>query len=83
MSNHFCKYCGGKFPSVKALITNICLRHPDGSSRGKHALYEGSEKSRYTCKYCGEQFPYINTLTTHACRLHPNGAYKGKHSPAL
>ena len=83
MANFYCEYCGTKFPSVVALTSSGCSRHPDGSFKGKHKLYEGSEKSQYTCKYCGTRFPNLVALTASGCAKHPNGAYKGKHVPAL
>ena len=48
MANYYCVYCGTKYSSVSSLTANNCSRHPDGPSRGKHVLYEGSEKSQYT-----------------------------------
>ena len=56
---------------------------PLGSNKGKHKLYEGSEKSKYTCKYCGNGYSSISSLTASSCSRHPNGSNKGKHSPAL
>ena len=83
MANYYCEYCGTKYDSVRTLTTLSCYRHPDGANRGKHKLYEGSEKAEYTCKYCGHQYQDLVTLTTLSCFRHPNGANKGKHSPAL
>jgi hypothetical protein len=54
-----------------------------GTNKGKHKLYEGSEKSKYTCKYCGTDRTSISSLTSIPCHRHPDGANKGKHSPAL
>lgn len=65
------------------LSSNNCPRHPDGLGKGKHKLYEGSEKSKYTCKYCGFTFKDLPALTVNNCPRHPNGFAKGKHSPAL
>ena len=80
MANFYCEYCGQKFPSVSVLtLANNCSRHPDG--KGKHKLYEGSEKSKYTCKYCGQTFNSLFLLTANNCSKHPNG--NGKHAPAL
>ena len=79
----FCEYCGQKFSSAKTLINNNCPRHPAGSMKGKHKLYEGSEKSQYLCKYCGQKFSSIQSLTTNKCFKHPSGAFQGRHSPAL
>ena len=81
MANYYCKHCGQRFSSVAALTAQPCVRHPNG--RGKHELYEGSEKSQYTCKYCGQKFSTINGMTAQPCVRHPNGPGKGKHSPAL
>ena len=83
MENFYCKYCGTKASSVSSLTSNSCSRHPDGPSRGKHVLYEGSEKSQYVCKYCGTKANTISSLTSNSCSRHPNGASKGKHEPAL
>ncbi|MBQ4378821.1 MAG: hypothetical protein II821_06460 [Treponema sp.] len=65
------------------MINNNCPRHPAGSMKGKHKLYEGSEKSQYLCKYCGQKFSSIQSLTTNKCFKHPSGAFQGRHSPAL
>lgn len=81
--NYHCKYCGHKASSVSSLTGSSCSRHPDGPNRGKHALYEGGEKSRYTCKYCGSHSSSISSLTGSSCSRHPDGANKGKHQPAL
>ncbi|MGL4562266.1 MAG: hypothetical protein ACRCVW_00220 [Brevinema sp.] len=83
MANYYCAYCGHKSTSVSTLTGNSCPRHPLGSGKGKHSLYEGSEKSKYTCKYCGQSSNSISTLTGNSCSRHPNGNGKGKHSPAL
>ena len=50
MSNFYCEYCGSKSSSVSSLTSQSCTKHPSGPSKGKHKLYEGSEKSQYTCK---------------------------------
>ena len=83
MSNYYCKYCGTKSSSVQSLTAAPCHRHPDGANKGKHALYEGDEKSQYTCKFCGTKSTSISSLTAAPCHRHPDGANKGKHSPAL
>ncbi len=83
MANYYCEYCGKKFPSVSALTSGQCTKHPDGMMKGKHKLYEGSEKSKYTCKYCGKTFPSIAAMTRGQCTRHPNGTMKGFHAPAL
>lgn len=69
--------------SAAGLTTNNCPRHPNGLGKGKHKLYEGSEKSKYTCRYCGFTFSSLAALTVNNCPRHPNGLAKGKHSPAL
>ena len=76
MANYYCKNCGKRFPSIKSLTHEKCLRSPLGSYKGYHELYEGSEKSRYV-------FQSIKSMTAESCLKHPNGNYKGKHSPAL
>ena len=48
-----CEYCGKSASSIRALTGTPCTRHPLGSCKGNHKLYEGSEKPIYTCKYCG------------------------------
>lgn len=83
MANYYCEYCGQKFSSVRSLTMNTCSRHPDGVGRGKHKLYEGSEKSQYTCKYCGQMFSSLIAMTVNRCPRHPQGLGKGKHAPAL
>lgn len=83
MANFYCEYCGTKNSSVSSLTASLCSRHPLGSNKGKHKLYEGSEKSKYTCKYCGTSNPTISSLTASLCSRHPNGSNKGKHAPAL
>lgn len=83
MANFFCVYCGQKFSSVQQLVNSNCAKHPNGTFKGKHQLYEGGEKSQYTCKYCGNKFSSLQQLTSANCAKHPNGTFKGKHSPAL
>lgn len=79
----YCKYCGKKAASVQSLTSSSCLRHPNGPSKGRHALYEGAEKTSYLCKYCGKKSADIQSLTASKCLRHPNGAAKGNHEPAL
>ncbi len=81
--NYYCEYCGHKFPTVQSLVSGTCSRHPNGSNRGYHKLYEGSEKSKYTCKYCGHQYSTIMQMVGGTCPRHPNGSNKGNHAPAL
>ncbi len=83
MANFYCEYCGTKASSVSSLTGSFCLRHPNGANKGKHKLYEGSEKSQYVCKYCGTKSSSISSLTGSFCLRHPAGANKGKHAPAL
>ncbi len=83
MANFYCEYCGTKSATVAGLVSGNCMKHADGPNKGKHKLYEGSEKSQYTCKYCGTKQPTIQGLTSLSCTKHPNGVNKGKHSPAL
>ena len=83
MANYYCEYCGHKYSNVQTLTACWCIRHPYGPNKGKHKLYEGSEKSKYTCKYCGKQYSNLETLTACWCIRHPEGPNKGKHSPAL
>jgi len=52
-------------------------------NKGKHKLYEGSEKTQYLCKYCGNKYPSIKLMTSSYCSRHPNGSNKGTHSPSL
>ena len=83
VQHFYCKYCGFKTTSVRSLTGSFCQRHPDGPGTGRHALYEGGEKSSYTCKYCGLKSTSINSLTSSKCQRHPNGPLKGRHEPAL
>lgn len=81
--NYYCEYCGHKFPNVRQLTSGTCPRHPDGSNKGRHKLYEGTEKTKYTCKYCGRQFNSIMQMVGGTCSNHPKGSNKGSHAPAL
>ena len=81
--NFYCRYCGTHASSVSSLTSSSCYRHPNGPNKGKHVLYEGSEKSQYTCKYCGTHSSSLSSLTSSSCYRHPDGANKGKHEPAL
>ncbi|MGL5958267.1 MAG: hypothetical protein ACRCZY_09615 [Phocaeicola sp.] len=83
MSTIYCEYCGHKFPNVRMLAGASCSRHPNGSNKGNHKLYEGTEKSKYTCKFCGKTFSSILAMVGGNCPYHPNGCNKGNHSPAL
>jgi hypothetical protein len=46
MANYYCEYSGKTFTSVIALTAVNCPKDPNGSNKGKHKLYEGSEKSK-------------------------------------
>lgn len=81
--NYYCKYCGAKASSINSLTGATCPRHPNGPSKGKHALYQGAEKTKYECQYCGYSASSITTLTGQHCQRHPLGANKGLHEPAL
>ena len=78
-----CKYCGHKARDVTSLTGSTCQRHPDGPGKGRHALYEGTEKSVYTCKWCGRRASDIASLTSSKCQRHPAGPAAGRHEPAL
>lgn len=79
----YCKYCGAPYLSISSMTMASCTRHPDGYMKGRHAPYEGSEKSKYTCKYCGAKYSSISDMTMASCSSHPDGCNKGKHAPAL
>jgi len=83
MANCYCKNCGQKYSSVQSLTAGFCPKHPDGPNKGKHQLYQGSEKSQYVCQYCGRKYSSLLSLTAGFCPRHPKGPNKGKHSPAL
>ena len=74
--NYYCEYCGHKFPNVQQLASATCQRHPNGSNRGRHKPYEGSEKSSYTCKHCGKK--YLQALRQEVPIHHGDG---GRHLP--
>jgi|GEM_PF-407302 len=78
-----CKYCGTKASSISNLTISVCHRHPSGANKGKHVLYEGAEKARYSCKHCGTNAPDLANLTASLCHRHPMGAHKGRHEAAL
>ena len=83
MGKYYCEYCGESYADIRSFTFYSCYRHPNGPNKGKHKLYEGTEKSVYTCKYCGQQYRDLKTLTFYSCFRHPNGPNKGKHAPAL
>lgn len=80
---YFCKNCGSKFNNMRTMTSTKCPRHPRGSNKGYHQLYEGSIKKIYICKNCGSKFNNLRTMTTAKCPKHPNGSNKGTHQPAL
>lgn len=83
MANFYCEYCGAKASSINSLTAGSCHRHPSGAGKGKHKLYEGSEKAKYSCKYCGIFTTTIANLVGGSCNRHPTGSNKGKHEVAL
>lgn len=83
MANFYCEYCGTKSSSVSSLTSGFCPRHPNGSSKGRHKLYEGAEKAKYTCEYCGRDASSISSLISGFCPRHPDGSNKGRYTPAL
>jgi DNA-directed RNA polymerase subunit RPC12/RpoP len=83
MSDYYCKNCGTKYSSINRLTCNSCSRHPLGPNKGKHELYEGSEKEKYQCKLCGTSYSSLSSLTANSCSKHPLGPNKGKHEAAL
>lgn len=83
MPTYLCQQCGTKFTSIPNLTSSPCFRHPLGSNKGKHKLFEGGEKATYDCKYCGTSNNNLANLIAAPCFRHPDGANKGKHSPAL
>lgn len=70
--NYYCKYCGTKNSSISALTSNACSMNP---SKGKHALYEGSEKAQYSCKLCGTKNSSMSALVHNHCSRNSNGKY--------
>lgn len=83
MPTHLCEYCGTKFTSIVNLTSSACFKHPLGPNKGKHKLYEGSEKAVYDCKYCGTNNRSLAVLTSLPCYRHPKGSNKGNHAPTL
>ena len=78
----YCKYCGESASNEQVLLNRWCPKHPSGQNKGKHALYEGGEKSEYVCVYCGEKYHSLRSLCNDWCNRHPNGQKRGKHNPA-
>lgn len=83
MANFYCEHCGVKASTIASLTSQNCQRHPNGPHKGKHKLYEGGEKTKYSCKYCGVSSSSLSSLTSQNCQRHPEGPHKGKHAPAL
>jgi predicted nucleic acid-binding Zn ribbon protein len=83
MANYYCEYYGQKNTTVHGLTAGNCIRHPNGNSKRKHKLYEGTEKSQYVCKLCGIKNSTLHGLTSGNCIRHPNGNSKGKYQPEL
>lgn len=76
MANFYCMCCGVKCSSISSLTSQSCNKNPDGKY---HALYEGSEKSKYSCKYCGNSYNSISSLTANSCNKSPTK----KHVPSI
>jgi hypothetical protein len=81
--SYYCENCGIKFSNPRDLLSNSCHQHPNGFGKGKHILYQGSEKSKYFCKFCGTSFSNLRDLCGNSCAKHPYGFGKGHHRPAL
>ena len=77
MPNYLCKFCGTKMSSISALTTNSCSMNPN---KGKHVLYEGSEKAQYSCKHCGTKNSSFSALVHNSCSRNSDGKY---HEVAL
>lgn len=67
MEKCYCKYCGRQANDVANLVKSSCPNHPNGFSKGNHALYQGTEKPQYTCQYCGKKVNSIMNLTQSSC----------------
>ena len=80
---YYCKHCGTSNSSLSSLTANPCMRHPLGPNKGRHELYEGSEKSKYQCKFCGTSNSSLSYLVSNPCMKHPLGPNKGRHAAAL
>jgi len=83
MADFYCKHCGFQSPNASNVTASYCPKHPFGPNKGKHALYEGSEKAEYTCVNCRSTAPSIAGLTANRCSKHPKGENKGRHEPEL
>lgn len=72
MANFYCKYCGTKMSSISGLTSNSCSMNPN---KGKHVLYEGSEKAKYSCKHCGTKSNSFSGLVHNHCSRNESGKY--------
>ena len=77
--SEYCKYCGTSARDARSLLSNNCPKHPNGFCKGKHALYEGGERSEYVCVYCGTKNRSLSSLLNGWCPKHPDGPSRGKH----
>ena len=77
--SEYCKYCGTSARDARTLLNGWCPKHPSGPSKGKHALYEGGERSEYVCVYCGTKNRSLSSLLNGWCPKHPDGPSRGKH----
>jgi hypothetical protein len=78
MQKYYCENCGSKCNTISGLTEKSCFRHPLGSGKGKHILYDGPEKAQYFYKYCGAISSSILSLTSFLCPQHPKGNCEGK-----
>ena len=81
MANVYCAYCGYKTNSVSTLTNLSCPRHPNGPNKGKHILYEGSEKTQYVCKYCGKH-TYVRFYSNRGGNAEKHSFYYTKKTKA-
>ena len=81
MQTYYCQNCGSKSSTILSLTEKSCYRHPLGSGKGKHVLYEGPEKAQYFCKHCVTISSTILSLTSFFCPYHPDGESQGRHVP--
>jgi len=72
------EYCGIMHAQISNLVATPCFRHPDGPNKGKHKLYEGTEKAHCNCIYCGTSTSSIANLTSIPCFRHPKDSKKRK-----
>lgn len=76
MTKYNCEYCETASSSISTLVASPFHRYPLGINKGKHRLYEKSEKSKYDSKYYGTSLFSLQSLTASPCYRHPNGANK-------